>query len=64
MFGTAPIIENQDDKKEEQKAVDIIKDNVSMFETEEEFKSIQPYGKYILLNNLINKYKISKLNII
>ena len=45
MFGTAPIIENQDDKKEEQKAVDIIKDNVSMFETEEEFK--KPIYKFI-----------------
>ncbi len=44
MFGTAPIIENQDDKKEEQKAVDIIKDNVSMFETEE-FK--KPIYKFI-----------------
>ena len=45
MFGTAPIIEKQDDKKEEQKAVDIIKDNVSMFETEEEFK--KPIYKFI-----------------
>ena len=45
MFGTAPIIENKDDKKEEQKAVDIIKDNVSMFETEEEFK--KPIYKFI-----------------
>ena len=45
MFGTAPIIENQDDKKEEQKDVDIIKDNVSMFETEEEFK--KPIYKFI-----------------
>ena len=45
LFGTAPIIENQDDKKEEQKAVDIIKDNVSMFETEEEFK--KPIYKFI-----------------
>lgn len=44
MFGTAPIIENQDDKKEEQKAVDIIKDNVSMFEAEE-FK--KPIYKFI-----------------
>ena len=45
MFGTAPIIENQKDKQEESKAVDIIKDNVSMFETEEEFK--KPTYKFI-----------------
>ena len=38
-------------KKEEQKAVDIIKDNVSMFETEEEFKN-----QYINLSGLYLKH--------
>ena len=49
MFGTAPIMQNEELNKIEpntpQDAVDIVKDNVSMFETEEQFN--KPVYKFI-----------------
>ncbi len=49
MFGTAPIMQNEELNKIEQNAsqdaVDIVKDNVSMFETEEQFN--KPVYKFI-----------------
>ena len=49
MFGTAPIMKNEELNKIEanasQNAVDIVKDNVSMFETEEQFN--KPVYKFI-----------------
>ena len=49
MFGTAPIMKNEELEKIEQSnsqdAVDIVKDNVSMFETQEQFN--KPVYKFI-----------------
>ncbi len=48
LFGTTPKIEEHTEKKEEDKkinAIDIAKDNISMFETQEEFK--KPAYKFI-----------------
>ena len=49
MFGTAPIMQNEELNKIEQNspqdAVDIVKDNVSMFETQEQFN--KPVYKFI-----------------
>ena len=45
LFGRAPIIDKPEEKDDKTNAVDIIKDNVSMFETQEEFK--KPTYKFI-----------------
>ena len=48
LFGTAPIMENQNEIEQNDKqdnAIDIVKDNISMFETQEEFQ--KPNYKFI-----------------
>ena len=46
LFGTAPIMEKAEEKKEEKNnAIDIVKDNISMFENEETFQ--KPTYKFI-----------------
>ncbi len=44
LFGTAPIMEQEEEEKKDN-AVDIIKDNISVFETQEEFQ--KPTYKFI-----------------
>ncbi len=44
LFGTAPIMEQEEEEKKDN-AVDIIKDNISVFETQEEFQ--KPAYKFI-----------------
>ena len=45
LFGRTPIIEKEEKSEEKNNAIDLIKNNVSMFETQEEFK--KPVYKFI-----------------
>ena len=58
LFGRAPIKQEQKDEKKENNAVDLIKDNVSVFEGIEEYQK-QPY-KFIGI--IFNTYIIIEMN--
>ena len=45
MFGRAPIIDEQEEEKEDNNAIDLVKNNVSIFEKEEKFQ--KPEYKFI-----------------